>query len=129
MSIAEGHFRLYSRVTPALKAGLYRFTAHQDLAADGPDGALAAAALPVEDLGLHVDVTSPRYVLPPDQVLSTYPPAGTRGAYGARLPQVVSKARRTSSPVCRRRSASRPIASSPARRRSRRARPWRSASR
>ena len=60
MSIAEGHFRLYSRVTPALKAGLYRFTAHQDLAADGPDGALAAAALPVEDLGLHVDVTSPR---------------------------------------------------------------------
>ena len=49
MSISEGHFRLYSRVTPALKAGLYRFTAHQDLAADGPDGALAAAALPVED--------------------------------------------------------------------------------
>jgi hypothetical protein len=93
MSIAEGHFRLYSRVTPALKAGLYRFTAHQDLAADGPDGALAAAALPVEDLGLHVDVTSPRYVLPPDQVLSTYPPAGTRGAYGARLPQVVIKRR------------------------------------
>ena len=93
MSIAEGHFRLYARVAPALKAGLYRFSAHQDLAAAGPEGALGAAALPVEDLATYVDVTSPRYLLPPDQVLSTYPPAGTEGAYGARLPQVVIKRR------------------------------------
>ncbi|MGV8849291.1 MAG: hypothetical protein ACOH16_07075 [Propionibacteriaceae bacterium] len=93
MSIPEGHFRLYSRITPALKAGLYRFTAHQELGAIGPDGSLDASALPVEVLTTHVDVTSPRYLLPADQVLSTYPPAGTEGSYGAQLPQVVIKRR------------------------------------
>lgn len=93
MSIAEGHFRLYTHITPALKAGDYRFTSSQQLAATGADGALAAADLPVQDLQTHIHVDAPRYLLPPDQVLSTYPPAGTEGAYGARLPQVVIKRR------------------------------------
>jgi len=93
MSIAEGHFRLYTHITPALKAGDYRFTSSQQLTATGPDGALGAADLPVQELQTHVHVDAPRYLLPPDQVLSTYPPAGTEGAYGARLPQVVIKRR------------------------------------
>lgn len=93
MSIAEGHFRLYTHITPALKAGDYRFTSSQQLTATGPDGALRAADLPVQELQTYVRVDAPRYLLPPDQALSTYPPAGTEGAYGSRLPQVVIKRR------------------------------------
>jgi hypothetical protein len=93
MTVAEGHFQLYSHLTPPLPAGDYRFTTGQDLSATGPHGALDPTALPVEKLVTHVRVTSPRYQLPPDQVLSTYPPANTEGAYGARLPQVVIKRR------------------------------------
>ena len=93
MSIAEGHFRLYTHVVPALKAGDYRFGTSQSLTARDKDGDIAAAELPVQGLQTHLRVTSPRYQLPPDQVLSTYPPAGTEGAYGSRLPQVVIKRR------------------------------------
>ncbi|HEY4314410.1 MAG TPA: hypothetical protein VGO19_02755 [Actinomycetes bacterium] len=93
MSITEGHFRLYTHVEPALKAGDYRFVTDQTLAATDKDGPVTSAELPVQELQTHVRVTSPRYLLPPDQVLSTYPPAGTEGAYGARLPQVVIKRR------------------------------------
>ena len=93
MSIAEGHFRLYTNVEPALKAGDYRFSSNQTLAATDKDGPVTTGELPVQQLDTHVRVASPRYLLPPDQVLSTYPPAGTEGAYGARLPQVVIKRR------------------------------------
>jgi len=93
MSIDEGHFRLYTHVVPALKAGDYRFATTQSLTAKDKDGDVTADQLPVEELDTHLRVTSPRYQLPPDQVLSTYPPAGTDGAYGSRLPQVVIKRR------------------------------------
>lgn len=93
MTIAEGHFQLYAHLTPALPAGDWRLTASEELAASGPHGALDAGDLPVQDLPTHLRVTSPRFSLPPDQVLSTYPPANTEGAYGSRLPQVVIKRR------------------------------------
>lgn len=89
MAADEGTFVLYSRVEPPLAAGDYRFTATQDLGATG----LGSGQLPVTDLPTHVTVRSPRYVLPPDQVLSTFPPAGSEGAYGSRLPQVVIRRR------------------------------------
>ena len=91
--IDEGHFQIYSHLTPTLPAGDYRFTTNQELTASGPTGSLGVGDLPVEPLATHVRVTSPRYQLPPDQVLSTYPPANTEGAYGARLPQIVIKRR------------------------------------
>ena len=93
MTVAEGHFQLYAHLTPALPAGDYRFTTNQDLSATGPKGALDSGDLPVEPLTTYVRVTSPCYQLPPDQVLSTYPPANTEGSYGARLPQIVLKRR------------------------------------
>jgi hypothetical protein len=94
MTVGEGQFLLYSYLTPALKAGHYRFTASQQLSATAADGsALDAADLSVSNLQTHLDVTSPRYQLPPDQVLSTYPPANSEGSYGSRLPQVVIKRR------------------------------------
>ncbi|HEY8620566.1 MAG TPA: hypothetical protein VIM01_10880 [Dermatophilaceae bacterium] len=93
MTMAPGHFQLYTDFQPALTAGDYRFTTTQNLAAVDKDGTLDATDLPVEALQTHVRVTSPRFLLPPDQALSTYPPAGTEGAYGSRLPQVVIKRR------------------------------------
>jgi len=41
----------------------------------------------------HVHVSSPRFTMPTDQILSTFPPANGEGAFGNRLPQVVLKRR------------------------------------
>jgi hypothetical protein len=89
MAVGEGKFVLYSRIEPPLQAGEYRFTATQELTATG----LNANQLPVAALPAYVNVRAPRYTLPPDQVLSTFPPAGSEGSYGSRLPQVVIRRR------------------------------------
>ncbi|MBA2952941.1 hypothetical protein GON03_23215 [Nocardioides sp. MAH-18] len=89
MGVGKGKFLLYSKIDPPLTAGTYRFTAKQVLGAEGMD----EDDLRVEQLETHVRVRSPLYVLPPDQVLSTFPPAGREGAFGARLPQIVIKRR------------------------------------
>jgi hypothetical protein len=89
MTVGEGKFVLYSRIEPPLEAGEYRFTASQSVTATG----YGQGALPVADLPTYVTVRSPRYTLPPDQVLSTYPPANHEGDYGSRLPQVVIRRR------------------------------------
>ncbi len=93
MSVPEGMFRLYSRIEPPLTAGDYRLTSTQELTASRPGEALAAGDLPVDPLPTHLRVRAPQYQLPPDQVLSTFPPAGSEGAYGSRLPQVVIRRR------------------------------------
>lgn len=94
MSIDPGHFQLYPHLDPPLAAGTYRFTASQPLTGTGPDGEdLDADDLGVQSERLHVEITSPRYLLAPDQVLSTFPPAQSQGAWGSRLPQVVIKRR------------------------------------
>ena len=38
-------------------------------------------------------VSSPRYTMPPEQILSSFPPANAEGAFGDRLPQIVLKRR------------------------------------
>jgi hypothetical protein len=87
--VSSGHFQLYSRIEPPLKAGDYKFRTEQHLNAAGhPETELA-----VDPLDTHVRVRSPQYALPPDQVLSTYPPAGREGSFGARLPQIVIRRR------------------------------------
>lgn len=94
MTVPEGHFRLYPSMRPHLSAGSYRFRTTQPLAATARDGsARTSSQLPVDPLTTHVEVTSPRYQLPPDQILSTFPPAGSQGSYGSRLPQIVIKRR------------------------------------
>lgn len=85
----NGEFFLYPNIAPMLLAGNYTLTGEQTLEANGR----AAAQLPVDGLDVFIEVRSPRLVLPPDQVLSTFPPAESEGAYGARLPQVVIKRR------------------------------------
>ena len=83
MIIDEGKFLLYSHITPALKAGDYRFEVSQSMTAKKGTQNIDAGAVPVEPLQTHVTVTAPRYQLPPDQVLSTYPPAGPRARTAA----------------------------------------------
>jgi hypothetical protein len=85
----NGEFLLYPNIPPMLLAGKYTLTADQTITANGR----TAAQLPVDELDVHLDVRSPRLVLPPDQVLSTFPPAESEGAYGSRLPQVVIRRR------------------------------------
>jgi hypothetical protein len=93
VTVPPGHFVLYASLDPPLDAGDYIFRVNQDLTATQPGQNLDPTQLTVDELPLHVRVRSPRYQLPPEEVLSTFPPAGGEGAYGARLPQVVIKRR------------------------------------
>jgi hypothetical protein len=77
-----GHFVLHSRAEPPLTAGDYVLRATQQVAGG-----------PTEPYQGHVRITSPRYRMPPDQILSTFPPANAEGAFEARLPQVVLRRR------------------------------------
>lgn len=77
-----GFFSLYPFAEPPLPAGRYTLT-----------GEVAGLPGPVEPLTATVDIVSPRYALPPDQILSTFPPAGARGAFTSRLPQIVLRRR------------------------------------
>lgn len=85
----NGEFILYPNVPPPLHAGDYVLNATQTLTANGR----TAAQQPVDDMDVHISVRSPRLVLPPDQILSTFPPAESEGSYGSRLPQIVIKRR------------------------------------
>jgi len=93
MAVGEGKFRLYKKITPDLTAGDWQISADHELTAAKNTTSLGASTLPVERSDVHFHVTSPRYVLPPEQVLSTFPPANSIGQYGSRLPQVVIKRR------------------------------------
>ena len=77
-----GHFILHSNVIPQLTAGEYELVTD----ADRP-----AVRCRREDA--HVTVSSPRYTMPTDQILSSFPPANAEGAFGDRLPQIVLKRR------------------------------------
>ncbi|PZS26726.1 MAG: hypothetical protein DLM58_20245 [Pseudonocardiales bacterium] len=86
-----GFFELYPAARPALPAGAYTATSNQHLVAQTlHDG---AATIPVDDTAFHLHIDAPRYVMPPDQILSTFPPAGSRGDWRERLPQIVLKRR------------------------------------
>jgi hypothetical protein len=77
-----GTFRLYPYANPPLTAGRYTLT-----------GDVTGLPGTVESMQAALDVTAPRFAMPPDQVLSTFPPASARGAFTSRLPQVVLRRR------------------------------------
>ncbi len=93
MPVGEGKFKLYAKLTPPLEAGLWRLKADQHFSAQTPETGLGENDLRVDQEHVYLRIRSPRYVLPPDQILSTYPPANSFGSYGSRLPQVVIKRR------------------------------------
>lgn len=84
MSVDPGFFRIYPYAQPPL--GIGRYVVQGDVSIPGTGTAF-------EQLNAAVDIVGPRYQLPPDQVLSTYPPSGSRGAYSRRLPQIVIRRR------------------------------------
>jgi hypothetical protein len=79
---STGHFILHSNVMPNVTAGRYELLTEQT----GVPFTVAAEQT-------HVVVASPRYTLPTDQILSSFPPANAEGAFGDRLPQIVLKRR------------------------------------
>jgi hypothetical protein len=79
---APGTFRLYPFAEPPVPAGEYVLT-----------GDVSGLPGQVEQLRAAVHITAPRYTMPPDQILSTFPPAGSTGAFGTRLPQIVLRRR------------------------------------
>jgi hypothetical protein len=79
---APGTFRLYPFAEPPVPAGQYVLT-----------GDVSGLPGGVEQMRAAVHITAPRYTMPPDQILSTFPPAGSRGAFGTRLPQIVLRRR------------------------------------
>ena len=83
--VDRGKFFLYDAYLPALTAGKYELSSNVDMDSDVPT--------PVDENVTNINITAPRIKLPPDQVLMTFPPANSEGAYESRLPQVVLKRR------------------------------------
>jgi hypothetical protein len=81
-SLPAGTFRLHPYAEPPLAAGRYTLT-----------GDVSGLPGPVQQMASRVDVVSPRFTLPPDQILGTFPPAGARGSFTSRLPQIVIRRR------------------------------------
>lgn len=77
-----GHFILHSNVVPQLTAGAYELVTEQ-----------TGLPFSVAPEHTHITVAAPRYTMPTDQILSTFPPANAEGAFGDRLPQIVLKRR------------------------------------
>ena len=77
-----GTFVLHSGAVPPLGAGDYTLQGTQEVAG-GPTAPYSG----------NVRVTSARYRMPPDQILSTFPPANAEGSFESRLPQIVIKRR------------------------------------
>lgn len=86
-----GFFELYDDARPALLAGTYLLAADQDMLATPPNGASGAIAVDGSDFTFKI--ISPRFTMPPDQILSTFPPASAEGDWRERLPQIVFKRR------------------------------------
>src|SRR4249919_1976024 len=80
--VALGTFVLHSFVKPPVTAGRYQLHGTQPM-----DG------ITVGEHVADVIVSSPRYTMPPDQILSTFPPAMAEGDFGTRLPQIALKRR------------------------------------
>ena len=77
-----GYFVLHSNVLPKVTAGKYDLVTEQ-----------TGLPFSVATEHTHITVSSPRYTMPTDQILSTFPPANAEGAFGDRLPQIVLKRR------------------------------------
>ncbi|MEO6525023.1 MAG: hypothetical protein ABIP93_00195 [Gemmatimonadaceae bacterium] len=77
-----GYFVLHSNVMPKVTAGQYELVSEH-----------TGLPFTVAPATTHVNVAAPRYTMPTDQILSTFPPANAEGAFGDRLPQIVLKRR------------------------------------
>ncbi len=76
-----GHFKLFDSAVPKLRAGKYDLVGNHELGG------------PTEELRTRIRVRSVRYKLPPEQILSVWPPANDEGAFESRLPQIAIRRR------------------------------------
>ena len=86
-----GFFELYPSARPLLPAGSYIMGADHELQATPPNN--ANGDLAIDGTDFTVKILSPRYVMPPGQILSTFPPNAAVGDWRQRLPQIVFKRR------------------------------------
>ena len=93
MIIEEGKFLLYSHITPALKAGDYRFEVGQAMTAKKGTAEHRCGRRPDRAAADPRDRHRAALPAPPRPGAVHLPPAGTEGAYGSRLPQIVIKRR------------------------------------
>ena len=79
-----GYFILHSNVMPPkdLTAGPYELVTTQ-----------TGLPFDVTEETTHIYVAAPRFTMPTEQIISTFPPANAEGAFGDRLPQIVLKRR------------------------------------
>jgi hypothetical protein len=87
--VDPGTFVLYDSVRPALDDGDYALEIQQSIA----DTSGAVTIPPVPPQSFSFRVAGPRFALPPDQLLSRFPPPDGEGDYSSRLPQVVLQRR------------------------------------
>lgn len=82
--VAPGFFIVHDAVRPPLTDGDYQLYVSQTLSVGGSN---------VEPAVRSFRIVGPRYALPPDQVLSVFPPPNGTGAFADRLPQIVLRRR------------------------------------
>jgi hypothetical protein len=87
--VDPGTFVLYDAVRPALDDGDYTLAIQQSIT--DTSGATTIPAVTPGSFSFRV--TGPRFALPPDQLLSRFPPPDGQGDYSDRLPQVVLQRR------------------------------------
>ena len=81
--VGIGEMRVYPDARPGLQPGRHRITLNQNITNGGP----------VASVSRYVDVTAPQFALAPGELLSTFPPANSVGAFDKRLPQVTFRRR------------------------------------
>ena len=77
--VDPGTFILYDAVRPALDDGDYTLAIQQSIT--DTSGATTIPAVPPGSFSFRV--TGPRFALPPDQLLSQFPPPDSQGDYSA----------------------------------------------
>jgi hypothetical protein len=82
--VAPGFFVVHDAVRPPLTDGDYQLYVSQTLSVGQSN---------VDPAVRSFRIVGPRYALPPDQVLSVFPPPNGTGAFADRLPQIVLRRR------------------------------------
>src|SRR5450755_2717459 len=82
--VAPGFFVVHDAVRPPLTDGDYQLYVSQTLSVGQSN---------VDPAVRSFRIVGPRYALPPDQVLSVFPPSNGTGAFADRLPQIVLRRR------------------------------------
>ncbi len=81
--VGIGEMRVYPDARPRVTPGRHRVTMSQAIDKGGP----------VAPVSRYLEVTAPRFSLAPGELLSTFPPANSVGAFDRRLPQVTFRRR------------------------------------